>query len=95
MPYYDDRIHWAYASISKDKDLACLDDGKSILSEDGSAIVYVTNSKVSMTVPTTVTNLVSFFQDMRLCNNDGQGSQDIVTFLGADFIDDMQLKCKI
>jgi hypothetical protein len=50
MPYYDDRIQWAYASISNDKDLACTDNGKSILSEDGSAIVYVTNSKVTMTV---------------------------------------------
>jgi hypothetical protein len=32
---------------------------------------------------------------MRLCYNDGQGTQDKVTFLGADFIEDMQLKCKI
>ncbi len=69
--------------------------GKSILSEDGSGIVYVTDSKVSMTVPATLTNLESFFQGMRLRYNDGQGTKDIVTFLGADFIDDMQLKCKI
>jgi hypothetical protein len=74
MPYYNDRAHWAYASISKDKDLACLDDGKSILSEDGSAIVYVTESKASMTVPATLTNLVSFFQGMCLRYNDGQGT---------------------
>jgi hypothetical protein len=94
-PYYDDRIHRAYASISNDKDLACLDDEKSILSEDGNSIVYATNSKISMTVPATLTNLVSFFQGVRLHYNDGQGTQDIVTFLGADFIDDMQLKCKI
>jgi hypothetical protein len=26
MPYYDDKIHWAYASISKDKQLAQSDD---------------------------------------------------------------------
>ncbi len=33
---------------------------------------------------------------MRLGYNDGQGTLDIVTFLvGADFIDDVQLKCKI
>jgi hypothetical protein len=95
MPYYDDRIHWAYASISKDKDLACTDDGKSILLEDGSAIVHVTNSKVSMTVPATLINLVSFFQGMSLHYNDGQETLDIVTFPVEDFIDDMQLKCKI
>jgi hypothetical protein len=61
----------------------------------GSTIVYASDSKVSIDVPVTLTNLVSFFQGMRLCYNDGQGTQDIVTFLGADFIDDMQLKCKI
>ncbi len=32
---------------------------------------------------------------MGLCYNDGHGTQDIVTFLGADFIDGMQLKFKI
>ncbi len=43
----------------------------------------------------TLTNLVSFFQGMRLRYNDGQGTRDIVTFLGADFVEDLQLKCKI
>ncbi len=32
---------------------------------------------------------------MRLRYNDGQGTRDIVTFLRADFIDGMQLKCKV
>jgi hypothetical protein len=32
---------------------------------------------------------------MKLKYNDGLGTQDIVTFLGADFVEDMQLKCKI
>jgi hypothetical protein len=32
---------------------------------------------------------------MRLRYNDGQGTRDIVTFLGADFVDGMQLKCNI
>jgi len=30
-----------------------------------------------------------------LCYNDGQGTRDIVTFLGADFVDGIHLKCKI
>jgi hypothetical protein len=32
---------------------------------------------------------------MKLRYNDGLGTRDIVTFLGADFVEDMQLKCKI
>jgi hypothetical protein len=95
MPYYDDMVDWAYTAISKDKELAQSKDGKAIVSEDGSALVYISDNKVSLVVPVTLTNLVSFFQGMCLCYNDGQGIQDIVTFLEADFLDDMQLKCKI
>ncbi len=82
-------------AISKDKELAQSDDGKAIISDNGSAIVYVSNNEIFLEVSVTLTNLVSFFQGMRLCYNDGQRTQDIVTFLGADFIEDMQLKCKI
>ncbi len=32
---------------------------------------------------------------MHLKYNDGRGTQDIVTFLGADFGEDMQIKCQI
>ncbi len=95
MLYYDDKVHGAYASISKDKEVAQSNDGKAIILEDGSAIVYASDSKGFIDVPLTLTNLMSFFQGMHLCYNDGQGTRDIVTFLGADFIDDMQLKCKI
>jgi hypothetical protein len=95
MPYYDDTVHWAYTAISKDKELAQSNDGKSIVSNDGSTLVYISKDEVSLDIPITLTNLVSFFQGMRLCYNDGQGTRDIVTFLGADFVDDMQLKCKI
>ena len=35
----------------------------------------------------------SFFKDMKLKYNDGQGTRDIVTFLGADFGEAMQIKC--
>ncbi len=43
----------------------------------------------------TLTNLVSFFKDMKLKYNDCQGTQDIMTFLGADFGKAMQIKCQI
>ncbi len=69
MPYYDDMVNWAYTTISKDKELAQSDDGKSNLSEDDSAIVYASDSKVSITVPVTLTNLVLFFQGMHLLYN--------------------------
>jgi hypothetical protein len=48
-----------------------------------------------MDIPSMLTNLVSFFKDMRLKYNDGRGTQDIVTFLGADFVEDVQIKCQI
>jgi hypothetical protein len=32
---------------------------------------------------------------MKLRYNDGSGTRDIVTFLGADFVENMHLKCKI
>jgi hypothetical protein len=95
MPCYNYTVNWAYTAISKDKELAQLDNGKSIISEDGSALVYISDNKISLGVPVTLTNLVSFFQGMCLCYNNGQGTQDIVSFLGADFLDNMQLQCKI
>jgi hypothetical protein len=74
MPYYNDTINWAYMVISKDKDLAQSDDGKAIVLEDGSALVYISDNKISLDVSVTLTNLVSFFQGMHLCNDDGQGT---------------------
>jgi hypothetical protein len=95
MPYYDDTVNWAYTAISKDRELAQLNNGKSIVSEDGSALVYISDDEISLYVQVTLTNLVSFFQGMHLRYNDGHGTRVIVTFLGADFINGMQLKCKI
>jgi hypothetical protein len=34
-------------------------------------------------------------QGMKLQYNDGNGTQDIITFLGIDYIDDMQFVCMI
>ncbi len=79
-------------AMSKDKELAQLDDGKAIISEDGSALVNISDEEIFLDVPMTLTNLVSFFQGMRLRYNDDQGTQDKLTFLGADFIEDMQLQ---
>ncbi len=32
---------------------------------------------------------------MKLNYNNGSGMRDVVTFIGADFVDDMQIRCKI
>jgi hypothetical protein len=72
MPYYDDTVSWAYTAISKDRELAQSNDGKSIVSKDSSALVYISDDEVSLDVPVTLTNLVSFFQGMHLRFNDGQ-----------------------
>jgi hypothetical protein len=45
MPYYNNMVNWAYRAISKHKELAQLDDSKAIISEDGSALVYISDGK--------------------------------------------------
>jgi hypothetical protein len=45
--------------------------------------------------PRTLENMVAFLQGMKLRYNDGSGMQDIVTFLGTDFVENMHLKCKV
>ncbi len=80
--FYNDKICWALASKEKVDDLANLDD------KDGDNILTFGDNL-------TLTNLVSFFKDMKLKYNDGQGTRDIVTFLGADFGKAMQIKCQI
>jgi hypothetical protein len=37
----------------------------------------------------------SFLQGMKLLYNDGSGTKDLVTFLGVDYVEDMQLKCQV
>jgi hypothetical protein len=87
--FYDDKIHWALASKEKVDELANLDD------KDGNNILTIRDNEVMLEMPVTLTNLVSFFKDMKLKYNDGQGTRDIVTFLGADFGEAMQIKCQI
>jgi hypothetical protein len=45
MPYYDDMVNCVYTAISKDKELAQSDDGKAIISEDGSALFVLVRTK--------------------------------------------------
>jgi hypothetical protein len=87
--FYDDKIRWALASKEKINELANLDD------KDGDNILTIKDKEVTLEVPVTLTNLVSFFKDTKLKYNDGQGIRDIVTFLRADFGEDMQIKCEI
>ncbi len=77
--YYDDADNWAFLSKAKDKDFAN--------SEEGNTIVHVSDTAVMIDVPMTVENMSSFFQNMKLRYNDSNGTRDIVTFLGVDFID--------
>ena len=78
---YDDTISWAFASKDKLHDLAQLDDGSPIKFVDDNGFILL--------------NTVSFLNGMCLQYNDGSGTRDIVTFIGADFIDNMQIKCKV
>ena len=91
---YDDTVSWVFASKEKLLNLAKIDDGSLIVNDDG-GIVYAHDDGITLGVPLTLTNLISFFIGMHLCYNDGKGMQDIVKFLGADFVDDMQIKCLI
>jgi hypothetical protein len=85
--FYDNKIWWALASKEKVDELAMLN--------DGGAIVTIRENEISMDIPLTLTNLVSVSKDMGLEYNDGRGTQDIVTFLWADFVEYIQIKCQI
>jgi hypothetical protein len=87
--FYDDKIRRALTSKEKINELANLDDN------DGDNILTIGDNEVTLDIPVTLTNLVSFFKDMKLKYNDGQGTRDIVPFLGADFDEAMQIKCQV
>ncbi len=90
-------INWAF--VSKDKLNDALDDvdknGDPIPITQDDAIVYASDNEVLIDLPLTITNLISFFDGMKLRYNDGSGTRDVVTFIGVDFVDDMQIRCKI
>ncbi len=83
-PHYNDCVNWSYTSKVKNKHLAASDDGQNI--------VHLSNNEISIDIPATVENMSTFFKGLKLWYNDGNGACDIVTFIGVDFIDDMQLK---
>jgi hypothetical protein len=91
---YDDTIKWAFTLKEKLRDLAQIDGGSSIVDDNG-GIIYAYDDGITLDVPLTSLNLVSFFTGMHLCYNDGRGTRDVVNFLGADFVGDMQIKCTI
>ena len=82
--FYDIKICLALASKEEVDELANLDD-------NGGGILTIGEDEVTLDIPLMLTNLVSFFKDMKLKYNDGQGTCDIVTFLGADFGKNMQI----
>ncbi len=91
---YDDTINWAFTSKEKLRDLAQIDGGSSIVDDNG-GIVYAYDDGILLDVPLTLMNLILFFTGMHLCYNDGRGTQDVVKLLGADFVDNMQIKCTV
>jgi hypothetical protein len=85
--YYNDGTNWAFSSKTKDKVI--------IESNDGDGTVLIDGDTVTLNIPATIENMSSFLQGMKLRYNDGNGTHDVVCFLGIDFIDGMQLKCNI
>jgi hypothetical protein len=80
-------VNWVYTSKVKNKHLAASDNGQNI--------VNLSNNKISIDVPATMENMSTFFKGSKLWYNGGNGTCNIITFIGVDFIDDMQLKCQI
>ena len=66
--FYDDKIRWALASKEKVDELANLDD------KDRDNILTIGDNLITLDMPVTLTNLISFFKDMKLKYNDGQGT---------------------
>jgi hypothetical protein len=66
--FYDDKIRWALASKEKVDELANLDD------KDRDNILTIGDNFITLDMPVTLTNLISFFKDMKLKYNDGQGT---------------------
>jgi hypothetical protein len=63
--FYNNTVNWAFASKDKLNDIAYFDKNDAPIVENGT-IVYVTENKISMDIPMTLTNLISFFDGMKL-----------------------------
>jgi hypothetical protein len=86
--HYDDSINWTFSSAVRNKELAASNDGAGVAIIQG-------NGDMTLKVPMKLENTVVFLQNTKLRYNDGLVIQDIVTFLGTNFVEDMRLKCKI
>ena len=86
--YYNDTVHWEFSLKVKDTELASSDDGDVVVMLDS-------EGGISFDMPASVENVISFMKGMKLCYNNGNGIQDIVIFLGMDYVDDMQMVCHI
>ncbi len=65
-------------------------------SDDGGIVVMLdSGGGISFDMPVSIDNVISFMKGMKLGYNDGNGVWDIVTFLGMDYVDDMQMVCHI
>ncbi len=86
--YCNDTVHWAFSLKVNDKELASNDSGNVIVTLDS-------EGGMSFEMPASVNDIISFMKGMKHCFNNGNGILDIVTFLGVDYIDDMQMVCHI
>jgi hypothetical protein len=92
--YYNNTINWTFASKDKLKEISDNFNSNGYSITQGNAIVYLSNNEIVIDATLTLTNLISFFDSMKLHYNNGSGTRDIVMFIGADFVGNMQVKCK-
>ncbi len=92
--FYNDTVNWAFTL--KDKIIEFTqNEGDNVPIKYDGAIVYAGDNEITIDFPVTLSNLISFFDGMKLKYNNENRTRDIVTFIGADFVDDMQIKSKI
>ena len=89
--FYNDTVNWAFTL--KDKIIEFTqNEGEDVPITSDGAIIYAGENETMIDIPVTLSNLISFFDRMKLKYHDGNGTRDIVTFIGADFVTDMQIK---
>ncbi len=87
--FYNHTVNWAFTSKEKNIEFT-QNEGHNVPIKSNIAIVYTGENEITIDIPVKLSNLFSFFDGIKLKNNNGNGTRDIVTFIGADFIDDMQ-----
>jgi hypothetical protein len=71
-------------------------DTKLVYSDDGDIVVMLdSEGGISFDMPISIDIVTSFMEGMKLSYDNGNGIWDIVTFLGIDYIDNMQMVCHI